>query len=502
MVLIFWGVTPSQAGIFATDTINRTFAIPMARSTGHLSLAQQRSGLTATYAQSAYNIAWLNETLPPFMTRDYMLAPFGPIKSLDDTKDAETWTAPTTMYSVDVECIQPPKVNNSGFISYHTEDCNVDHPTYSSDTGKEFATIYMGYSNEEGFADWYLSTSCGANATHKFLVQWTQKDSSYKPTSPYDSPVAEIKNETALYCEPTYFSQTVNATVSVLGRSPVHVVTTGPKVPLRESFFNTTSFEWGMNSGREQFKNRGDYPIISWPSMKDQVQDMDLDLTYLGPMAGFAIAAYQRPAIDYLDPDLLKASYQAAYRLLFSRQMVDVLSSELDSSTATSGTRQYISRAVIVVPAFAYLVEGLLGLVIIFAAFLLCISMARPRNLSSNPGNIGSMMALVAEQEELLAFLKGHDQSTDKELKNAVKKMKFGLTKPDSNSGFQLELKDSDPALENRTTTDLSRSSPFIGGVRPLELRSITSLVFISMNIVMLVVFAVYFVKSKRENGA
>ncbi|KAB2578245.1 hypothetical protein DBV05_g3192 [Lasiodiplodia theobromae] len=405
------------------------------------------------------------------------------------------------MYSVDVECIQPPKVNNSGFISYHTEDCNVDHPTYSSDTGKEFATIYMGYSNEAGFADWYLSTSCGANATHKFLVQWTQKDSSYKPTSPYDSPVAEIKNETALYCEPTYFSQAVNATVSVPGRSPLHVVTTGPKVPLRESLFNTTSFEWGMNSGREQFKNRGDYPIISWPSMKDQVQDMDLDLTYLGPMAGFAIAAYQRPAIDYLDPDLLKASYQAAYRLLFSRQMVDVLSSELDSSTATGGTRQYTSRAVIVVPVFAYLVEGLLGLVIIFAAFLLYISMARPRNLSSNPGNIGSMMALVAEQEELLAFLKGHDQSTDKELKNAVKKMKFGLTKPDSNSGFQLELKDSDPALENRATTDLSRSSPFTGGVRPLELRSITGLVFISMNIVMLVVFAVYFVKSKRENG-
>ncbi|KAL1625772.1 hypothetical protein SLS54_003244 [Diplodia seriata] len=501
MVLIFWGVTPSQAGIFATDTINRTFTMPMAQSTGHLSLAEQQAGLTATYAQSAYNIAWLNETLPAFMTRDYMLAPFGPLEALADTKDAETWTAPTLMYSVDVECIQPRKLNDSGIISYQTEDCSVDHPTYPSDTDKEFATIYVGYGYEDGFADWYLGASCGANTTHKFLVQWTQKDATYKPTSPYDSPVAPIKEETALYCEPTYFSQAVNATVSVAGKSPVHVVATGPKMPLRENIFNTTSFEWGMSSGRQRFKNRGDYPIISWPSMKDQVQDMDLDLTYLGPMAGFAIAAYQRSAIDYLDPDLLKASYQAAYRLLFSRQMVDVLSSELDSSTATTGVRQYTSRAVTVVPAFAYLVEGLLGLVIIFAAFLLYISMARPRNLSSNPGNIGSMMALVAEQEDLLSFLKGHDQSTDKELKDAIKKRKFGLTKPDANSGFQLQLKDPDNFLEHRATTDLSRSSPFVGGVRPLELRLVTGLIFIGMNIAMLIVFAFYFVKSKRENG-
>lgn len=501
MVLIFWGVTPSQAGIFATDTINQTFAIPMARSTAHLSLAEQQSGLTATFAQSAYNIAWLNETLPAFMTRDYMLAPFGPQKDLPDMKDSETWTAPTIKYSVDVECTQPPKVNNSGFISYKTEDCNVDHPTYPSDTGKKYFTIYMGYNDEDGFADWYLSTSCGPNATHKFLVQWTEKDSDYEPQSAYDSPVAPIKNETALYCEPKYYQQTVNATVSLPSRRPVEIVTTGPKEPLPTNMFNTTSLEWGMNSGRQQFKNRGDYPIISWPSMKDQVQNMDLDLTYLGPMAGFAIAAYQRPTADYLDPELLRLSYQAAYRLLFSRQMVDILSSKLDNATVTVGVRKYTTEAVIVVPAFAYLVEGLLGVVIIFAASLLYLSLARTRNLSSNPGNIGSIMSLVAEQESLLQLLKCHDQSTDEELRKVVKSKKFGLVKPGRDSGYQLELKDPDPGFENRATTSFGRASPFIGGVRPLELRLITGLLFISMNIIMLVVFAFYFVKSKRENG-
>ncbi|GME41871.1 hypothetical protein BKCO1_34000120 [Neofusicoccum parvum] len=476
--------------------------MPMARSTGYLTLTEQKAGITATYAQSAYNIAWLNETLPAFMTRDYMIAPFGPEQDLPDTKDSETWTAPTKMYSVDISCIQPPKVNNSGIISYHTEDCNVNHPAYSSDTGKNFTTIYMGYSNEDGFADWYLSTSCGPNATHKFLVQWTQKDGTYEPASPYDSPVAPIKNETALYCEPTYYQQTVNATVSIPGRSPVKYVATGPKEPLPGNMFNTTSLEWGMNSGQQQFKTRGDYPIISWPEMKDQVQKMDLDLTYLGPMAGFAIAAYQRPVADYLDPDLLQASYQAAYRLLFSRAMVDVLSTEIDDSTATTGTRQYISQAVIVVPAFAYLVEGLLGIVIIFAACLLYFSMSRPRKLSSNPGSMGSMMALVAEQEDLLALLKSHDRSTSEELDNAVIKKKFALSKTGVNNGFQLELKDPDPVLENRATTGLSsRTSPFIGGVRPLELRMATGIVFVSLNIAMLVIFAFFFVKSKRENG-
>lgn len=502
MVLIFWGVTPSQAGIFATDTINRTFTVPMARSTSHLSLAEQKSGLTATYAQSAYNIAWLNETLPAFMTRDYMLAPFGPGQDIEDTKDSETWTAPTTLYSVDISCTQPPKMNNSGFVFYRTDDCDIDHPTYASDTGKSYFTIYMGYSDENGFADWYLSTSCGPNATHGFLVQWTEKDSTDEPKSPYDSPIADTKAETALYCKPNYYQQAVNATVSIPGRSVVDVVTTGPQESLPESLVNTTSLEWGMNSGQQQFENRGDYPIISWPTMKDQVQDMDVDLTYLGPMAGFAIAAYQRPAADYLDPELLQASYQAAYRLLFSRHMVDVLSTELDKSTTTAGIRQYMSEAVIVVPVFAYVVEGLLGTVIIFAAFLMYISMAKPRKLTSNPGSIGSMMALVAEQEELLELLKNHDRSTAEELEKAVKKKKFSLSKPGANSGYQLELKDPDLSLQTRATTDLSNGgNPFIGGVRPLELRLATGIIFIGLNIAMLVIFAFYFAKSRRENG-
>ena len=100
-VFVFWGLTPSQAGIFASSAVNRTTTILMAHSTSHLSLAQQAGSLSSQSANSVSSIRWLNETLQPYMTRDAALAPFGPLDTTVSSKEG-LWTGDTWQYFANV----------------------------------------------------------------------------------------------------------------------------------------------------------------------------------------------------------------------------------------------------------------------------------------------------------------------------------------------------------------------------------------------------------------
>ncbi|KAF2140309.1 uncharacterized protein K452DRAFT_299670 [Aplosporella prunicola CBS 121167] len=493
MLLIFWGITPTQAGIFATDNVVRTFPMTMLRSTGYLTNAEQNSGLTATYAQSVYNIAWLNESLPAFMSRDYMLAPFGPQENLSDIKDSETWTGQTTRYSVDVSCSVPKETK----VDYLLGPCQYQKPSASIGFKyrKTYSSLYVGYHDEDGMADYYLSQFCPKNVSHSFLIRWV--------ANTWNTTTTTAINETALYCEPTYYQQDVNATVSLPRKAVMNITTLGPKTPLPEDMFNATNFEWGMNSAEQRFANRGDYPTSGWADMRARLNNIDVDTNYLPKMASFAIAALQRPAADYLDPEVLRASYEAAYRLLFSRQLVDVLSTKLEEGTATTGQRQYRSQSVIVVPAFAYLTEGLLGGVILFTAGLIYLSVAKQRKLNSDPADISSLISLVADSPEFLDDMKRFDRTSTKYLNKSLQGRVYMLGQADEGSGFRLERLDksviecpgSEPASQD------PEDGLKIDGIRPRELRLWTGSFLLSFFSAMLVTFAVLYAKIERQNG-
>jgi len=149
MIMISWGLTPVQAGIFAVRTITMTEDTPMFQATTYDSLSTQ-GNLSAIYAQSVYNILWLNETLPPFMTRDFVLSPFGP--SVTGTREHSnlTHTSMTDLYSVDVECEAPITWNRSGsVVSNSSNGCSFNAPPYrpidNNDTTKPYDAMYVGY---------------------------------------------------------------------------------------------------------------------------------------------------------------------------------------------------------------------------------------------------------------------------------------------------------------------------------------------------------------------
>jgi hypothetical protein len=94
-VVVLWTLTPLQAGIFATEKRVVTTTVPFLTSTSYQPASNQ-SEPSALYAQHAYNIAWLNEKLPPYSTVDFVLDAFAPATS-QAMHDDEVWNGTTKL---------------------------------------------------------------------------------------------------------------------------------------------------------------------------------------------------------------------------------------------------------------------------------------------------------------------------------------------------------------------------------------------------------------------
>lgn len=528
-VFVFWGITPTQSGIFATDTLNQTMNMDSLRSSSHLSLLQQANTLSAKSAQSVVSIMWLNETLQPFMTRDYMLAPFGPPGDLGATYQSGNWTGTTLKYSVDITC-ETPIVWNKGSIPMinSTWGCKFPLPiprvvADDNNATKLFDTLYIGYYNDDGLADYYLSDgSCPRSEPSSFLIQWS-KTSDPQAFNGTFAPSAEEQrlhaNVTTLYCRSRYHVQEVEATIRLFNDEVIGFRPTGNVEPMPADIFNTSNFEAAMSMGHERFRVRTDFPTTNWPSQTAFLANMPLNLAYLPTMAPFAIGASQLPLDEYLDPINLANSYQSAYRLLFARQMVDVLSRDLNTTSTSIGQLSYETQSIILVPAFTYIVESLLLASTLFAVIILHNSGTRISKLHSDPATIAAVMALTADDSALLAKFRLMDQSSDSELEIGIRNRRFRLVPVQGTTRSHrlqlLDLRGSEPletfdddiqAAQRQKTHRSSRKSSqdkdgLVNGLRPTEFKAKMGLAFLAGQVLLFSAIAGLFVTIQRNNG-
>ncbi|SMY26982.1 unnamed protein product [Zymoseptoria tritici ST99CH_1A5] len=512
MILIFWGLTPTQAGIFATRTVTVQKDVPGSYSTAYTPIEQQ-GNLTAIYAQSVYNIAWLNETLPPFMTRDFVLGAFGPSKPATAEAKNLTYTGTTTLYSVDVTCreavlwMEP----SAGVVRYNgSEGCSFYAPPFrpsgGNDTSKPFDTMYVGYQNENGFADYYLSYDCDESFLHSFFIRWSRCNADFiqsgKAAQAVDPTQAEA---TSLFCESTYYQQKVIATISLPANTVLNASPVGDKMPLPNDLFNTSTFEWAMSSGMAEFPVRGDFPTKGFPDSKSRLIDMPLNLAYIPKMAPFAIGTYQKPVESYLDPENLRLSYQSAYRLLFSRQLVDILGRGGDESDA-KGRSRFQVQAVVVVPVFAYIATALLMIILILMLGLLVAIPRRKNKLRYDPGTIGDIMDVLGDSATSNIFAP-HDTTTANDLSKALCGQSFMLVNPDAN-GQKCEIRvrkqpqahDCPQHSSQQPSVDIDESEP-VKGIRPTEMNTLVGILFLAVQLGAIITFLVLFLKAKMDDG-
>jgi hypothetical protein len=192
---VTWGLVPTQAGIFSVRQVIRTTNATFAISTSSVPVEEQARTLTLRYAQSTYGIATLNETLPPFMARNYTLRPFAPSSSDDGAGEnglgQSTWTVSTTMYFLDLYCENVShKADNSDRVNFVSNSgCNFtlgldgnltmgENPNsgMEGDTMaiKQFMGMYVGLKDPDGFASYSLDTHCPTNQSSIFYAAFQE----------------------------------------------------------------------------------------------------------------------------------------------------------------------------------------------------------------------------------------------------------------------------------------------------------------------------------------
>lgn len=172
-------------------------------------------------------------------------------------------------------------------------------------------------------------------------------------------------------------------------------------------------------------------------------------------------------------------------------------------STRNDGEYGFATQAIVLVPLFTYIVEALLGVVGLFAAFLLAYNLRRPTKLPSDPASIAATMSIVANDEELLMQMQQFDRATASELCLAFKEHSFEtVQKPGSTPQTQIRSITSDVNFEvdqsrqmSFTSDSLKRAqSEVVPGVQPTELTLKIGAVFLIIQVVLLATLAALFI--------
>ncbi|KAK2763095.1 hypothetical protein FQN54_009729 [Arachnomyces sp. PD_36] len=512
-VALFWAVTPLQSAIFSVGAITRTRAVPVTVSSSLIPLDKQADKLNTGFLNDGYATLWLGQDLPPFTTKEYTL---GPLKSPDYQPVPglnKTITYPTKRYETILECYPPVDIHPNKPYQISADDgrgCQaknvVDWQPYEFDY--PFLAYYIGY-----FDDPYISYSlamggCSEDASNKFLAI-------YRRTSRYAPNFEDPSNATALFCEPSYFSQPVDATVTFPDYSVVETVPTGPKKALTSDDFMMRRFHYILGTGVPPQMYLDATPQADAPKNRDIAdstvlyQNSRLENASIGlpttNMVGFAIGSSKLSPEQYMNASVLGSSYQAAHKLLFSLAAHDVMTPPEENPIPVTGEEEYTVQAVTLVQTFTFLVQGFLFSIIILTLLLLYFSWKRPIALRSDPGSMSEVMSLSTATNMLDVF-KPFDSLGDRELTEKLEGTKFKLLPADNDLGQRGLHAISRSSLDSATTTirptsDVDQTPQGRTSVQPKELHTAVGIAFILFLVVSLgaIVFLNY--KIHRENG-
>ena len=99
--MIFWGITPFQSAIIKQSTLTRNTTSVFPGTLGLFPLEEQSQKLTSGFAYIAYNIAWFNLSLPPYMTKD---TAYDSISTADAAAVSSIFYS-TREYSASLDCV-------------------------------------------------------------------------------------------------------------------------------------------------------------------------------------------------------------------------------------------------------------------------------------------------------------------------------------------------------------------------------------------------------------
>lgn len=514
MMIVFWAVTPLQSAIFTTASISQSVAAPMSLSHSLLPVNLQSTGLATGFLKTAYGVLWLGQRLPAFTTREGALEPFEAQYSTKDTGQNVTWSSSTVQYSTDLTChpaVWTKDPRSPEIIFDNGKGCRTSNIFLVSQWQSEdrFYANYLGY-QYDGVLDYFLQgPECPRNASHNFLAIWQKRP----PDTQNDT-----FDFTALFCEGSYYSQEVQANISLPDLSVVSVSPTGPKKVLFDQSFNRTHFEFLLATGvkegaglnpltQETAIDRVELPDALWFDLTARLSNWGLKFPVTN-MVAFAVGASRLPPEDYLKPGNLVSAFEAAHRLAFALAINSIMVPSNGTTNVISGWRSYQVDAVFLTTIFTVIVQATLLIVLALTVYLLILCRRRHSCLNTNPSSITAIMSLSRDRE-LLGLLRGIVEVDSHTFKNELQQHRFRLRYSEKTHDHVLGLETPlhgvcrVPEDKDASTSCATASNPEQSARPecPVELSPLIGLLFMSLLAALIVVLTVLRHKIDQNNG-
>ena len=353
--------------------------------------------------------------------------------------------------------------------------------------------------------------------SHTFLAIWGADLASPAP------------NITALFCEPAYWVQGVNVTVTVPNITLSNVTPLASPVPLKSDIFNISNYEYVIGTGA--MTNTQRFDISRTTRVIDQtlrLQRRRLNYSVTN-MVGFALGASRLELPQYLDAGKLVDSFEKAHKLLFALAVQGIFAPGAHIADPRLGIVQGDTNAIVVFRILAITAEALLGLITVFALALLFLSWNCQSQLKKDPASLTDLVELLTPSiifggmDQLLAVsigataakslmekysvhgavldTGGKDVRKCEELSTRIQDGKLYIAA----SGCDLEQ----PVLGRAGTKIMQKTWDGDGGpidkdpklFRPVEMTSVVAGIFISVLLIALTILAVLQLEIQKHIG-
>lgn len=398
MMIISWAITPIQSAIFSTGQVTRSRQVSMVTTAALAPLEDQVDDLSGNFLNTAYGVLWLSQKLPSFTTETYALLPFEPVDDTSRSLPEETWSSNTTAYTTNLTCVSANTTVTDDFTYIFSDNNGCTTSTIELPSAQainaSYMVLYAGYYPDfqgANSAVYLQSDNCTRENAHKFLALWGSAASE-------DDNII-YHNLKALFCTPSYYSQTVYTTINATDSSVISSdFNNSTSQPLSTTDFNVSNFEYLIGTGVSSSSLLRDYPDSDVLEQYPRLLNYSL-ASPVSSMVRFAFGTGLSSAENLFDPKFLQGTFEKAHRVLFSMAVNTLMTPLAPSMTKgiRAGSRQDKPGAVIFVRSFSIAVEAALAVVILLCGVLWLTSSRQKSMMTTDPASISRIMSLIVE---------------------------------------------------------------------------------------------------------
>jgi len=465
-----------QNAIFTTTTKLISNELAIGASEVPVDPTTQTKTMTNNFEVTAYSIAWLGQSQPPFTTSSYTLAPFDHSMVQDS---AQTYvTAATTRYWAEVDCWKPEAAvinDTSKRISFadgrgcETPDVFDDDPYWNVQNARYMAVhipvTSPGFAFDNGNTRETNVTSMCPNFPNRFLSIWWVSGS---------NPDFNGRGEgLALFCDIIYYKEAGMAKVLLLNETVVSFSATEPRVVLAENDFNSSHFQRVTIDGQppDSYSENGGYqqmaldmddcsPITNSGRLRNLNFTVPAYTTEnAGSMVSWLLALAPSTLENYLNSTILAESYDKTYQQLFALAMGRNFVSD-QSAFLQDVKSETLVDAVTLVPGFLYATEALLVVTLLLFLWLTRYLSHLRLELHRNPECLARVLDL-ARSPAIQAKFTPYTDSDESTLKDDMGSEMFKIS-ISSDGRPALSATSLSPSLTRRQSGNSTTTSPFV----------------------------------------